>query len=134
MSLTSVNPTDYNIVRGPFGSLYQELAWYRGASDRLLGLILCDRLDNDFSWVVLTADATGLYRTVDLHVSLPTQADATAALEVDAWSAQPAAVAEALGLAAEAATVPPEFYENFDAAVQTIETLGRTPRHRRRRR
>jgi hypothetical protein len=45
--------------------------WYATSDDRVLGVVIRDRIDNDFGWVVLTKDA-GMYRGVDVQTSRPT--------------------------------------------------------------
>jgi hypothetical protein len=73
--------------------LHEELAWYRTDDDRVLGVVIRDRFDNDFGWVVLT-QAAGVervmfggpelppeaYRAVDVAVSRPNVALATTEL------------------------------------------------------
>jgi hypothetical protein len=51
-----INPRAYPIARAHQAAgevLYQELEWYADAAEppRLLGLVLRDRVDNDYSWV-----------------------------------------------------------------------------------
>ena len=80
----------YNIPLCDNPQLHEELAWYRTADDRVLGVVVRDRFDNDFGWVVLTR-ASGVergpfsgpelppdaYREVDVAVSRPSAAAAT---------------------------------------------------------
>jgi hypothetical protein len=82
---------DYGIPWRGHPGLHQELAWFATDDDRVLGVVLRDRVDNDFSWVLMAhvdligrddyepdyeTSASG-FRTVTLTVSRPTQAVAT---------------------------------------------------------
>jgi hypothetical protein len=56
--IKSVDPCDYHIPMQ--GSPYhQNLAWYATKDDAVLGVLIRDRVDNDFSWVVLTQNDQG---------------------------------------------------------------------------
>jgi len=60
--------------------LYRELEWYATDRDRLLGTVVLDKTDNDYSWAVLCQDAQGEYRSPANAVSLPTRKAAREAL------------------------------------------------------
>lgn len=87
-------------VPEPNPRLHRELAWFATSDDRILGVLIEDQVDYDFSWVVLALDApTGNYRAIDLAASCPTAAIATAQLQaaMRAWFEKPQhAVVEAL--------------------------------------
>jgi hypothetical protein len=82
---------DYGIPWRGHPALHEEIAWFATDDDRVLGVVIRDRVDNDFSWVLLAhasipvpeddseISASG-YRAVTLKVSRPTQATATAEL------------------------------------------------------
>ena len=53
--------------------MYCELEWYATDNDRLLGTVVLDKTDQDYSWVILSRDAQGKYRAAALEASLPTQ-------------------------------------------------------------
>ena len=55
---------------------------YRGLDDAVLGVVILDLVDRDYSWAVLTqSDQAAGYTTADMGQSpLPTEDDATAAL------------------------------------------------------
>ena len=55
-----------------------EKAWYR--HDNLLGVVLLDNIDNDWSFVALSKQE-GSYKAYEVETSFPTQEEATAALE-----------------------------------------------------
>jgi hypothetical protein len=80
-----IRPVDsaaYNIYReGPQHALYDEMAWF-ALSDNVLGALIRDRIDNDYSGIVLTPDDDGQYRLVDCVHSLPTPDEAAARLYV----------------------------------------------------
>jgi hypothetical protein len=82
---------DYGIPWRGHPGLHQELTWFATDDDRVLGVVLRDRVDNDFSWVLMAhvdligrddyepdyeTSASG-FRAVALTVSRPTQAVAT---------------------------------------------------------
>src|SRR5713101_7782465 len=54
----------------------QEVEWYRDKAENVLGAVVLDRTDQDWSWVVLGRDEGGLFRAVDFNVSVPTRAHA----------------------------------------------------------
>lgn len=55
-----------------------EDGWYRRGD--VLGLVLIDNVDHDWSWVVLERDERGDYRAIDLGVSCATGSDAYMAM------------------------------------------------------
>jgi hypothetical protein len=55
-----------------------EKGWYRCGD--VLGLVLIDNVDHDWSWVVLGRDEGGNYRAVDLGVNCATDGDAYTAM------------------------------------------------------
>ena len=67
--------------------LHQSLVWYATEDDKVLGVVVRDRADDDFSWVVLTMHADG-YRAIDLDHSKPTFEVATAELHAAMESAR----------------------------------------------
>ncbi len=60
--------------------LVQEAAWFATSDERLLGVLVWDRTDHDFGWVVLGRDRRLRYRAVAQDASLPTFEDAREAL------------------------------------------------------
>jgi hypothetical protein len=87
-SLRSIDPCLYAIARGDSSDFYEELKWFAVSEDRLLGLLLRDKMDFDYSWVIFACSQQGQYRAIDLGVSCATNENAehalTAALE--RWS------------------------------------------------
>src|SRR5580693_4843526 len=57
------------------GRLFQtdgrEMEWWADPKERVLGLILLDNHDNDWSWVVLGRDENGDFRMIGGDTSLP---------------------------------------------------------------
>lgn len=49
-----------------------EIEWHATSDERLIGLLALDRVDNDFSWVVLGRDERLRFRAIDVNSSLPT--------------------------------------------------------------
>jgi hypothetical protein len=61
--------------------LHRELAWYASDDNTILGVVILDLVDKDYSWVVLTENDQGPgFSAIDLGTSLPSEDDATAAL------------------------------------------------------
>jgi ribosomal protein L30 len=52
--------------------LTEELEWFATRDERLLGILLRDRVDDDFSWAILARDERLRFRAIDNNVSLPT--------------------------------------------------------------
>ena len=61
---------------------HRELMWYASEDDAVLGVVILDLVDKDYSWAALTqSDQAAGYTTADMGQSpLPTEDDATAAL------------------------------------------------------
>jgi hypothetical protein len=81
-SIKEINANNYRIPLQGVPSLHRSLQWYATADDRVLGVVVLDLVDHDFSWVVLSEepqddvlDGTG-YRAVNLACSLPSQSAA----------------------------------------------------------
>jgi hypothetical protein len=71
-----------------YPAFHEILAWFATEDDRLLGALIRDRVDHDFSWVVLALDPViRAYRAIDMESSLPTAATATAELHArECWN------------------------------------------------
>jgi hypothetical protein len=67
--------------RQPLGMfLIQEVEWYANKQETLLGIVSFDTSDRDWGWVVLGRDEQGLFRAIDVGVSIKRQNDARALL------------------------------------------------------
>lgn len=76
-----VDASDYDIRRTGHPLLHRNLAWYATDDDRVLGVVIEDLVDHDYSWVVLTQNEQGPgYTAIDLDHSLTSVDAATAAL------------------------------------------------------
>jgi hypothetical protein len=79
-------------------AVYEELEWYAAGGElrRLLGLVLRDRVDNDYSWVVLARGANLQYRVIDMAASIPALEPAVDALRsaMGRWIAESDAALE----------------------------------------
>ena len=61
--------------------MHRELAWYATDDNAVLGVVILDLVDKDYSWAVLTENDQGPgYTAIDGRISLPTEEDATAGL------------------------------------------------------
>lgn len=58
-------------------AIHENVAWFATGDQRLLGVVVRDRYDDDFGWITLRQDRAGRYRAFDLEVSHPTVAIAT---------------------------------------------------------
>jgi hypothetical protein len=59
-------------TRKPEIVLYiEEIEWYAALDERLIGMLARDRIDDDFSWVILARDERRRFRAIDLNSSLP---------------------------------------------------------------
>lgn len=57
-------------------SISREFAWYASHDERVLGVLLLDLVDNDYTWLVMGRDEALRYRACDLECSLETQDEA----------------------------------------------------------
>lgn len=60
----------YNIDRAPSFMLAEELLWFADDQAKLLGTILIDKIDKDWSYVVLALESDGFYRAARVEVSI----------------------------------------------------------------
>jgi hypothetical protein len=79
--IRQVDKSHYNIPAAGDPKLHRELIWYATEDDAVLGVVLLDLVDKDYSWVVLTpSDRPPGYTAADMDQSLATEEEATAAL------------------------------------------------------
>lgn len=62
--------------RSPVRYMAQELQHWSDHEERVLGLVFQDTTDHDFGWILLARDKIGRFRSVDLEVSLTSEAAA----------------------------------------------------------
>jgi hypothetical protein len=73
-----IDPSDYHIRQKGNPALHQNLEWYATERDNMIGVVVFDLVDKDYSWVTLVReDGTGPYVYHQGHVSYPTQKEAT---------------------------------------------------------
>jgi hypothetical protein len=76
-----VDKSRFNIPMSGHPMLHRELSWYASEDDAVLGVVILDLADKDFSWVVLTENDQGPgYTAIDIGASHLSEDDATAAL------------------------------------------------------
>jgi hypothetical protein len=75
-----VQKTSYNVLWDGHPALHEEVMWYATEDDRTLGVIIRDRVDDDYGWVILKRVEGGPWCAVDLDVSRPNAAVATSEL------------------------------------------------------
>jgi hypothetical protein len=79
--IRQVDKSRFNIAMCGHPELHRELMWYATDDDTVLGVVIFDLVDKDYSWTVLTENDQGPgYTAIDGRISLPTEEDATAAL------------------------------------------------------
>lgn len=61
-------------------SIADEIAWFASPSEHVLGIVIADRIDGDFGWVMFGQDEVRRYRAIDVKASHPTDSDAVDAL------------------------------------------------------
>jgi hypothetical protein len=91
VSVRRVSKANYVIPVSLRSPLHEELEWWAVESDRVIGTVILDRADNDYSWVALTEHADG-FRGADFGHSHPTIDEARQELHavMRKLSAQPA--------------------------------------------
>jgi hypothetical protein len=71
------------LIEGHFPSplFAREKEWWADPEELVLGVLLLDTTDSDWSWVVLGRDEIGSFRAIDLAVSLPNAEEARRQLQ-----------------------------------------------------
>jgi hypothetical protein len=87
-------------------TLTEELEWYATPDERVLGVVLRDRVDNDFSWVAMGRDEALRFRAVRCNTSLPSRE---------------AARQEAFKVLEEVATAPDEEFYQSDTKGKPVD-------------
>jgi len=81
MTIREVDHRKYDVRLKGHPMLHQNLAWFATEDDKILGVVVRDLIDRDFSWVVLTQNEQGPgYTGIDLAASRPSIEIATAEL------------------------------------------------------
>lgn len=71
-------------ARQPMADYFsEELSWFEHGSERVLGVVLRDRTDDDFTGMVMARDRRGRFRAVDFTSFAPTRRRAQALLRRD---------------------------------------------------
>ena len=79
--IRQVDKSRFNIPMSGHPELHRELMWYATDDDAVLGVVILDLVDKDYSWIVLTENDQGAgFTMIEIGASLPTEDDATAAL------------------------------------------------------
>ena len=80
--IRQVDKSRFNIPMSGHPELHRELMWYATDDDAVLGVVILDLVDKDYSWVVLTQGPG--FTAIDIGASLLSEDDATARHE-DKW-------------------------------------------------
>lgn len=68
--------------RSPAAAYFsEEIDWLSNSEETILGVLLRDIMDNDFSGVILGRDEAGKFRTFDMQDSIQTEEEARAWLD-----------------------------------------------------
>jgi hypothetical protein len=80
MRIKAVQKVSYGVVWNGDPLCHEELMWYATGDDRVLGVLIRDKIDDDYTWVVLTRRAGETWRAVELEVSKVTVDEARSGL------------------------------------------------------
>ena len=104
-------------ARQPIADYFsEELSWFEHGSERVLGVVLRDRTDDDFTGMVMARDRRGRFRAVDFTSFEPTRRRAQALLRRDM---------ERLAIASDA-----EYYQGDEVGVPLDFFTPRVDRRR----
>ncbi|WP_417355370.1 restriction endonuclease [Flavobacterium sp.] len=68
--ITEYEFTQFNVAKdGPIGIFASEEQWFADSENKILGIILKDKIDKDWSYVILGIDEDDTYRAIDVKVS-----------------------------------------------------------------
>lgn len=59
----------FNVAKGPIGFFATEKQWFADTENKILGIVLEDKIDKDWSYVILGIDEEETYRAIDVKVS-----------------------------------------------------------------
>ena len=59
----------FNVAKGPIGFFATEKQWFADTENKILGILLEDKIDKDWSYVILGIDEEETYRAMDVKVS-----------------------------------------------------------------
>lgn len=79
MSIRAIDESEYNIPMQGSPLLHENLAWFATEDDKVLGALIRDKVDYDYSWVVLKENPEGQgpgYYGVDMQASVATADEA----------------------------------------------------------
>lgn len=62
--------------------LYEELTYWSDLDENVIGVVIQDRVDNDFSWILMVRDRLGRFRAVNGNVNMASKRRAEADLRL----------------------------------------------------
>lgn len=72
MSINPITERDFAgfpIEREAIASmLYEEREWFRNVAGNILGILIMDKIDKDYCYVVLGLDQNGRFRAIDMEI------------------------------------------------------------------
>ena len=64
----------YSILKNPLASaIGEEIKWFQDDENNLLGTVIQDKIDKDWSYVILALDADRLYRAIEVNASIDSE-------------------------------------------------------------
>lgn len=77
MAIRSIRPQTYEAFDPPRSAigdlLFEEVEWFVDSNNIILGVVVLDREDNDWSYAVLGRDLRGSFRAIGTQVSIETR-------------------------------------------------------------
>jgi HJR/Mrr/RecB family endonuclease len=77
MSIKSITEKEFysnNIVKLEGASMFgQEIKWFKESDNNLLGILIADKIDKDWVYIILAKETNGEYRAVEVEASLLTE-------------------------------------------------------------
>ncbi|HEV2294109.1 MAG TPA: hypothetical protein VGR35_09635 [Tepidisphaeraceae bacterium] len=80
MAIRAISRQEFNAkdpTREPLATmLADERGWFADDAGNIVGVVLFDKTDKDWAWVMLGRDPKGKFRAINTNVSLESQEDA----------------------------------------------------------
>jgi hypothetical protein len=116
--------------------IVEELSYWSDLDETIIGLVARDKIDHDYSWVLLARDRLGRFRAVDQWASLASERIATAQLRIRIGELTRAPNLEELGIQGDETNAPIDLLTPLPGSKDTdlhpyfkalLETPGRQP-------
>lgn len=61
----------YNVLQSPMATMIgEEIEWYQDEQNNLLGTVIRDKIDKDWSYVIMASESGGQFRAIDVNASI----------------------------------------------------------------